>query len=234
MPEIQRIDPVGNPVMMMQGQGVSGLSWRSNMDPQDRRVLLGVHLYQLSRDHKVPRAVRRQYQITNILARPGNGDVLAKVMQFTDVLPDTLSNREVVEKFAEYFPLFDFRLPREFIVGAVVARVIRHLPFLHEPFARAIRSNIEAMGHRYIMAEKPSEVGLKVLEMMLRGQFVIVDILGENVVRVGEEQIYLSSYDQVLDSLQSNASEIKVRAEANRARIRQINTGRPFHIPLFY
>ena len=233
MPEIQRIDPVGNPVMMMQGQGVSGLAWRADMNPQDRRVALGVHLYQLSRDHKIPRAVRRQDQITNILARPGNGDVLAKVMQFTDVLPDTLSDREVVEKFAEYFPLFDFRLPREFIVGAVVARIIRHMPFLHGPFARAIRSNIEAMGHRYIMAEKPSEVGLKVLEMMLRGQFVIVDILGENVVRVGEEQIYLAGYDQVLDSLKANATEIKARAEANRSGIRRINASRPLQIHLF-
>ncbi|MBI2335801.1 MAG: bifunctional proline dehydrogenase/L-glutamate gamma-semialdehyde dehydrogenase [Deltaproteobacteria bacterium] len=232
MPEIQRIDPVGNPVMMMQGVGLAGPAWRADMSPQDRRIALGVHLYQLSRDHQVPRVVRRQDQITNILAKPGNGDVLAKVMQFTDVLPDTLSDREVVEKFAEYFP-FDFRFPREFIAGAVVARVIRHLPFLHGPFARAIRSNIETMGHRYIMAEKPSEVGPKVLEMMLRGQFVIVDILGENVVRVGEEQIYLSSYDQVLDSLQANASEIKVRAEANRVRIRSINAGRPLQIRLF-
>ncbi len=211
----------------------NNLSYQPNDPPKSVAEALVAQLYQLSREKPMTRQEKRLEKIQLIIGEERNKDVLNNVMEFTDVLPDTLSDREVIDKFIERFPVGDFRYPIEFIVGALAARVIKHLPFLHGFFANTLRKNIEAMGNRYIMTDQTSEVGQKVADQLDQGKFTIVDILGEYVARKAEEKDYTDAYLASLDSIDRMAVIIREKARKLREAQRQHRANTDLKIPEF-
>jgi RHH-type proline utilization regulon transcriptional repressor/proline dehydrogenase/delta 1-pyrroline-5-carboxylate dehydrogenase len=125
-----------------------------------------------------------------------------EMFRFVDVFPTLRTSEEIARHMREYFcrPGQDFPAAFQWGLkavspGSVVAKAA----------AAAVRKNMAAMAKRFIGGASPAEAIPVLRRMRAEGAGFTVDLLGEHTVSEVESKAYLQRYDELLETLVTEA-----------------------------